>query len=111
MTNTQSQMPMGQSVMPMPPQAPSLAIPGGASAVANNTLPMPPQGTSQGVTASPTSSPYPAPGAPTQPFWKVRQQNDGSSVDFIELPDGSERVIAIHDIPKIPKALQPVAAA
>ncbi len=67
-------------------------------------------------TAAPTPAPaapmnapgagYPAPGAPA-PFWKVRQQADGSSIDYIELPDGTERVLAVHEAPKLPRAYQP----
>lgn len=48
-----------------------------------------------------------APAAPVVP-WKVKQQPDGSSIDYIEDPSGAGKdiVIAIHPAPKLPKALQ-----
>lgn len=50
------------------------------------------------------------PAAPPPPAipWQVKQQPDGSSVDYIPDPSGQGKdiVLNVHPAPKLPKAMQ-----
>ena len=48
------------------------------------------------------------PGVP----WQVKQQSDGSSVNYIPSPDGDptkDIILSVNAAPKLPRALQPPA--
>lgn len=60
----------------------------------------------QGAGAPPMQGmPGQAPTGPMQPFWQVKQQPDGSSIDYIPGPSG-DIVLQVHKAPKVPPALQ-----
>ena len=58
---------------------------------------------------APATGNFPPPGAPAGPPWKVEQQQDGSSVNYIPGPDGTIKdgiIFSVNPAPKLPKALQ-----
>lgn len=75
-------------------------------------LPPPPMAAPVAPMGAPLAPPAPVapppPAAPTVP-WKVKQQPDGSSVDYVPSPDGDaskDIVLAVHLPPKLPRAMQ-----
>lgn len=92
-------MPPPKGAMPLPPP-PVMPPPPGPAPLPPLASPMPPD-----ASASPVNPAI---------LWKVKQQPDGSSVDYISSPDGDpskDVVIAIHPPPKVPKAFQSPQAA
>lgn len=105
---TASVMPMGRSVLPLPPDPASFRGTG------RMPLPMPGADTMASATEMTASATMPpdAQQAPSQPQgapWQTRQQPDGSSIYFLPgmKGDGSDDiVIGVNQPPKLPKAMQ-----
>lgn len=101
-------MPMGKAALKdqgAPPPLPAFLPPPPAGAA---PMPPPPLPQAGPLPPPPVAAPPMAPAAPAVP-WKVKQQPDGSSVDYIPSPDGNpanDVILNVHQAPKIPKALQ-----
>ena len=114
MADTDPLMPMGRTVLPLPsaniPLKGRLSMPGSPGPAAAT----PPAAAVPAAPAPAGAPPAPFPTPGTKPFWQVRQQPDGSSINYIPAPDGDpskEVILSVNPAPKIPTALQPKPAA
>lgn len=105
-SDTTPMMPYGAAAAAKsaPAPLPPLTFPQGAGPM----LPLPPAGDPMPTpqTSPMAGGPLPAPADPTAPPWKVKQQPDGSSVDYLPGPKG-DIVLAVHKPPPLPRAMQP----
>lgn len=112
-TSTDSMMPMGQTALKaqgastaLPPLPPPVK-----GAMALPPLPSAPPPIPAGA---PPMAPQTAPVAPPPPAipWQVKQQPDGSSVNYVPSPDGDSSkdiILSVNPPPKLPRAMQPPA--
>lgn len=81
-----------KGAMALPPLPSAPPIPAGAPPMAQQAAPVAP----------------PPPAIP----WQVKQQPDGSSVNYVPSPDGDSSkdiILSVNAAPKLPRALQPPA--